>query len=106
MHRGTSRGASGSVARERPSGQRASGKHAREQAAGDAGWAGGDGRDGPKTKTATQVTYSFFSVFFVFYFPFPNQIKCSFELQIYLECTVQELQHENNLFNLFIYYII
>jgi hypothetical protein len=85
MHRGTSRGTSGSVAMEWPSGQRARGKHAREQGAGDAGWAGGDGRDGPKTKTRPRWLIHFFLFFFVFYFPFSNQFKCSFELQIYLQ---------------------
>jgi hypothetical protein len=47
-------------------------------------------------------------LFLFFYFLFPNQFKfkCSFKLQIHLECTVQKLLHEYNLFNLFIYYTI
>jgi hypothetical protein len=44
--------------------------------------------------------------FLVFYFPFPNQLKCSFKLQIYLECTFQKLQNEYKLFYFFIYYTI
>jgi hypothetical protein len=46
--------------------------------------------------------------FLFFYFLFPNQFKfkCSFKFQIHLECIVQKLRHEYNLFNLFIYYTI
>jgi|SRR5688572_22103940 hypothetical protein len=47
---------------------------------------------------------SFIFLFSIFHFPFPNQFKCSFELQIYVECTVQKKPSMNIicLINLFI----
>ena len=65
------------------------------------GWCGlGNWASGVHYGPGARRSFFFlFLYFFVLYFPFPNQFKCSFKLQIYLECTFQEIQHEYNLFN-------
>jgi hypothetical protein len=92
IHQGTPHGASGSVVRKRLNGQRARGKHTRVQVAGDAGWVGEDDQDGPKTKTTTQVTYSFF-LFYIFISHFNP--KFDSEFQTCIRCIKQKSQHDN-----------
>jgi hypothetical protein len=48
----------------------------------------------------------FYLCVLLLFFLFPTKFKCSFEFQIHLECTVQQLQHEVQKHILYIYFIL